>query len=45
VRGGMNADSPTLGVGITFGRFSVDGAWSGAETLDDSYRVSLSHSW
>ena len=45
VRGGMNAESPTLGVGVTFGRFSVDGAWSGAETLDDSYRVSLSHSW
>lgn len=45
VRGGMNAENPTLGVGVTFGRFSVDGAWSGAETLDDSYRVSLSHSW
>lgn len=45
VRGGMNAENPTLGVGVTFGHFSVDGAWSGAETLDDSYRVSLSHSW
>jgi len=45
VRGGMNAKDPTLGVGVTFGRFSVDGAWSGAETLDDSYRVSLSHAW
>jgi hypothetical protein len=45
LRGGMNAKDPTLGVGVVFGRFSVDGAWNGAETLDDSYRVSLSHSW
>lgn len=45
VRGGMNAENPTLGVGLLLGRFSIDGAWSGAETLDDSYRVSLSHAW
>lgn len=45
LRGGMNAEHPTLGVGVAFGRFAVDGAWSGQSTLDDSYRVSLSHSW
>lgn len=45
LRGGMNADSPTLGVGLRFGRFSVDGAWRGNDILDDSYRISLSHTW
>ena len=45
LRGGMSADSPTLGVGLVFGRFRVDGAWRGDDVLDDSYRISLAHSW
>ena len=44
-RGGMDTDHPTLGVGIRFRRFSVDGAWKSDDLLDDSYRFSLSHNW
>ena len=44
-RGGMEADSPTFGAGVRFGRFSVDGAWRSDALLDDSYRFSLSHQW
>lgn len=45
LRGGMNAENPTLGVGVRFGNFSVDGAWRRQDILDDSYRVSISHAW
>jgi hypothetical protein len=45
LRGGMIAERPTLGIGIQFGRFSVDGAWQSHDVLDDSYRFSLSHTW
>lgn len=45
LRGGMNADHPTLGVGIHFGTFAIDGAWRSHDVLDDSYRFSLSHNW
>jgi len=44
-RGGMDTDHPTLGVGIHFHRFAVDGAWKSDDLLDDSYRFSLSHNW
>jgi len=44
-RGGMDTDHPTLGVGLRFHRFSVDGAWKSDDLLDDSYRFSLSHNW
>jgi hypothetical protein len=45
LRGGMDAENPTLGIGISFKGFSVDGAWRGHDTVDDSYRFSISHSW
>lgn len=45
LRGGMDAENPTLGVGVRFRRFSVDGAWKSDDLLDDSYRFSLSHNW
>jgi hypothetical protein len=45
LRGGMDASNPTLGIGLTFKSFSVDGAWRGHDVLDDSYRFSISHSW
>jgi hypothetical protein len=45
LRGGMDAENPTLGIGISFKSFSVDGAWRGSDVLDDSYRFSISHSW
>lgn len=45
LRGGMNADNPTLGVGIIVGDFTVDGAWRGHDAFSDSYRFSISHSW
>jgi hypothetical protein len=45
VRGGLDKENPTLGVGIRFRRFSVDGAWRSDDLLDDSYRFSLSHNW
>ena len=44
-RGGMEADHPTFGAGVQFGRFRVDGAWRSDDLLDDSYRFSLSHQW
>jgi len=45
LRGGMDAENPTLGVGVTFRRISIDGAWRSHDTLDDSYRFSLSYGW
>jgi hypothetical protein len=45
LRGGMNAERPTLGIGVQFGRFTVDGAWQSHDVFDDSYRFSLSHAW
>lgn len=45
LRGGMNAENPTLGIGIMVGDFTVDGAWRGHDSFADSYRFSISHSW
>lgn len=45
LRGGMDADNPTLGVGVRVRNVTVDGAWRSHSVLDDSYRFSLSYSW
>jgi hypothetical protein len=45
LRGGMDAEDPTLGAGVKFRAFSLDGAWRSHDLLEDSYRFSLSYSW
>lgn len=45
LRAGMDAEDPTLGAGVKFSAFSLDGAWRNHDVLDDSYRFSLSYSW
>jgi hypothetical protein len=41
LRGGADIDRLTLGVGIKFNRFRIDGAFMDHSDLDNSYRVSL----
>jgi hypothetical protein len=45
LRAGLDAEDPTLGAGVKFSSFSLDGAWRNHDVLDDSYRFSLSYSW
>ena len=45
LRGGVDAEDPTLGAGVKFRNFALDGAWRSHDVLEDSYRFSLSYSW